>query len=90
MGYRISDDSIDIDDKLGLSMDDLLNDDNMVNLWILVENLKFFIDRRVSLIDLFYNVWWLSVVELLEKCLSICEGFLGFLNKKMMLFMLYG
>lgn len=89
-GHRTSDDSTDTDDKLGSSTDDLLNDDNTANLRISEENSKLPIDRRASSTDSPHNARRSSVVELSEKRSSICEGFPGFPNKKMMLSMLYG
>lgn len=88
-GHRTSDESTDTDDKLGSSTDDLLNDDNAANIRISEENSKLSPDRRTSSTGSPHDVRRPSVVDS-EKRSSICEGFPGFPNKKMMLSMLYG
>ena len=86
---RTSDESTDTDDKLGSSTDDLLNDDNAANIRISEENSKLSPDRRTSSTGSPHDARRPSVVDS-EKRSSICEGFPGFPNKKMMLSMLYG
>lgn len=88
-GHRTSDESTDTDEKLGSSTDDLLNDDNEANKRISEENAKLSPDRRSSSTGSPHDVRRPSVVDS-EKRSSICEGFPGFPNKKMMLSMLYG
>lgn len=84
---RTSDESEDTDDKLGSSNDDL-NNDNTENVRISEDHLKTSSppDRRTSST----NDARRSSVADSEKRSSICEGFPGFPNKKMMLSMLYG
>ena len=87
-GHRTSDESTDTDEKLGSSTDDLLNDDNEANKRISEEN-KLSPDRRTSSTGLANDARRPSIVDS-EKRSSVCEGFPGFPNKKMMLSMLYG
>lgn len=89
-GHRTSDESTDTDDKLGSSTDDLLNDDNAANQRISEESSKLPVDKRACSIGSPHDARRPSVVESSEKRSSVCEGFPGFPNKKMMLSMLYG
>ncbi|XP_074618876.1 FH1/FH2 domain-containing protein 3-like [Acropora palmata] len=89
-GHRTSDESTDTDDKLGSSTDDLLNDDNAANQRISEESSKLAIDKRACSVGSPNDARRPSVVESSEKRSSVCEGFPGFPNKKMMLSMLYG
>ena len=90
-GHRTSDESTDTDEKLGSSTDDLLNDDNAANKRIYEGNLKHSSspERRTSLTPSGHDARRPSVADP-EKRSSICEGFPGFPNTKMMLSMLYG
>lgn len=87
---RTSDESEDTDDKLGSSNDDL-NNDNAKNERISEDHIKVPSpsDRRAGSSSPAGDTRRSSVAEP-EKRSSICEGFPGFPNKKMMLSMLYG
>lgn len=87
---RTSDESEDTDDKLGSSNDDLLND-NVKNERISEDHVKTSSpsDRRTSSTSSVGDGRRSSLADP-EKRSSICEGFPGFPNKKMMLSMLYG
>lgn len=87
---RTSDESEDTDDKLGSSNDDL-NNDNAKNERISEDHIKVPSpsDRRTGSSSPAGDTRRSSVAEP-EKRSSICEGFPGFPNKKMMLSMLYG
>ena len=91
-GHRTSDESTDTDEKLGSSTDDLLNDDNATNKRIAEENEKRSSspERRTSVSPGSGNDNRRTSVSDPEKRSSVCEGFPGFPNKKMMLSMLYG
>ena len=91
-GHRTSDESTDTDEKLGSSTDDLLNDDNATNKRIAEENEKRSSspERRTSVTPGSGNDNRRTSVSDPEKRSSVCEGFPGFPNKKMMLSMLYG
>ncbi|XP_078368383.1 FH1/FH2 domain-containing protein 3-like isoform X2 [Oculina patagonica] len=86
---RTSDESEDTDDKLGSSNDDL--NDNTKNERISEDHVKTSSpsDRRTSSTSSVSDARRSSVADP-EKRSSICEGFPGFPNKKMMLNMLYG
>ena len=86
---RTSDESEDTDDKLGSSNDDL--NDNAKNERISEDHLKVSSpsDRRTSSTGAASDGRRSSIADP-EKRSSICEGFPGFPNKKMMLSMLYG
>ena len=88
-GHRTSDESTDTDEKLGSSTDDLLNGDSTSNKRISEENSKLSPDKRATPTGSAHDVRRHSSVDS-EKRSSICEGFPGFPNKKMMLSMLYG
>lgn len=67
-------------------MDDLFNNNEYIEIVMFLED---YINRWISISSFINDGRWFSVVDL-EKWLSVCEGFLGFFNKKMMLLMLYG
>ena len=83
---RTSDESEDTDDKLGSSTDDLLNNNEHTET---VTSSEDHINRRTSTSSSTNDGRRPSVVDP-EKRSSVCEGFPGFPNKKMMLSMLYG
>lgn len=86
---RTSDESEDTDEKLGSSNDDL--NDNAKNERISEDHVKTSSpsDRRTSSTSSVGDGRRSSIADP-EKRSSICEGFPGFPNKKMMLSMLYG
>ena len=88
-GHRTSDESTDTDEKLGSSTDDLLNGDSTSNRRVSEENSKHSPDNRATSTGSAHEARRHSSVDS-EKRSSICEGFPGFPNKKMMLSMLYG
>ena len=83
---RTSDESEDTDDKLGSSTDDLRNNNDKTET---IRASEDHVKRRTSSTSSGNDGRRPSVADP-EKRSSICEGFPGFPNKKMMLSMLYG
>ena len=90
--HRTSDESTDTDEKLVSNTGNLLNDDNVTNKRIAEENEKksSSSERRTSVIPVSDSDDQCTSISDPEKRSSVCEGFPGFPNKKMMLSMHYG
>ena len=89
---RTSDESTDTDEKLVSNTGNLLNDDNVTNKRIAEETEKKSSspERRTSVTPVSGSDDQHTSISDPETRSSVCEGFPGFPNKRMMLSMLYG